>query len=162
MNARHENIGVGKEDKATEDTEKDKVTDAEATGGGDEPDENGIAKWSAAGEPSHGEGMMEPNGDGDGDSGRMDEGKSPFRADEGMVRTDEKEGAKEVDQPMEEGEQGGDAKPTEDVNHQPATPSDTSVPVAQEGNSDEVPNKNTPNKERLDATQKLWSSRPLQ
>ena len=55
--------------------------------------------------------------------------------------------AKEVDQRMEEGEQGGEAKTTEDVNDKPATPSDASGAVAQEGKSDEAPNKNTRNKE---------------
>ena len=76
--------------------------------------------------------------------------------------TDEKEGTKEVDQPMDGGLQGGEAKPTEDVNDKPATPSDTSVAVAEEGKSDEAPKTNTPNKEGLDATQKLWSSPPPQ
>ena len=75
---------------------------------------------------------------------------SPTKAEEGivtaMVRTDEKEGTKEVDQPMEEGEQGGEARPTEDVNDKPPTPTDASVAVAQEGKSDEAPNQNTPNK----------------
>ena len=55
--------------------------------------------------------------------------------------------SKEVDEPMEEGEQGGDAKPTEDVNDKRTTPSDTSVALAQEGKSDEAPKTNTPNKE---------------
>ena len=63
---------------------------------------------------------------------------------------------------MEDGEQGGEAEPTEDVNDKPATPSDASVAVAQEGKNDEAPNKNTPNKEGLDATQKLLSSPPPQ
>ena len=66
-----------------------------------------------------------------------------------------------MDQPMEKGELGGEAKPTEDVNDKPATPSDTSVAVAQDGKSHEAPNTNTPNKEGLDATQKLWSLPPL-
>ena len=169
MNERHEDKGVGKEDNgndkvrhATKDNEKDKVADAEAKVGGDEPDGDGIAQLSRAGDPSHGEGVMEPNGDGDGDAGNMHEGESPHKADEGMVRTDENEGTKEVDQPMEEEEQGGEAKPTEDVNDKPATPSDASVAVAHKGKSDEAPNKNTPNKEGLDATQKLWSSPPPQ
>ena len=76
--------------------------------------------------------------------------------------TDEKEGPKAVDQSMEEGEQGGEAKPTEDVNNKPATRSDASVVVVQEGKRDEAPNKNTPNKEGLDSKQKLWSSPPPQ
>ena len=38
-----------------------------------------------AGDPSHGEGVMEPNSDGDGDAGKMDEGESPPKADEGML-----------------------------------------------------------------------------
>ena len=33
-------------------------------------------------------------------------------------------------EPMEEGEQGGEAKPTENVLDKPATPSDTGVAVA--------------------------------
>ena len=110
MNEMHEDKGVGKEDNAnekmtdaTEDNEKDKVTDAEAKGGGDQPDKDGIAESSGAGDPSHGEGVMEPNDGGDGDAGKMDEGKSPPKADDGMVRTDENEGTKEVDQSMEEG-----------------------------------------------------------
>ena len=76
----------------------------------------------------------------------MDEGESPTKADEEMVCTDAKEGTKEKDEPMQEGEQG-EAKPTEDVNDKPATPSDTSVAVAEEGKSDEAPRTNTPNKE---------------
>ena len=109
-------------DKVTDDTEvneKDKVTDAEAKGGGNKPDGNGIAESSGAGDPSHGKGVMEPNGDGDGDAGKMDKGAFPPKANEGMVRTDEKEGTKEVDQPMEDQEQGGEAKPTENVNDSP-------------------------------------------
>ena len=39
---------------------------------------------------------------------------------------------------------------------------DASVAMAQEGKSGEASNKNTPNKEGLDATQKLWSSLPPQ
>ena len=105
---------------------------------------------------------MEPNGDGDGDAGQMDEGESPPKADEEMLCTDEKEGTKEEDEPMQEGEQEGEAKPTEDVNDKPATPSDTSVAMAEEGKSDEAPKTNTPNKEGLAATQRLWSSPPLQ
>ena len=97
---------------ATEDKENGKVLDAEAKGGGDEPNGDGIGESSGAGDPSHGEGVMEPNGDGDGDADKMDEGESPPKADEGMVCTDEKEGTKEVDECMEEGEQGGEAKPT--------------------------------------------------
>ena len=102
------------------------------------------------------------NSDDEGDAGKMDEGESLRKADEEMVCTDEKEGTKEEDEPMQEGEQGGEAKPTEDVNDKPATPSDTSVAMAEEGKSDEAPKTNTPNKEGLDATQKLWSSAPLQ
>ena len=105
---------------------------------------------------------MEPNGDGDGDAGKMDEGQSPPMADEQKACTDEKKGTKEVDEPMEEGEQGGEAKPTEDVNNKPDTPSDTSVAVAEEGKSDEAPKTNTPNKEGSNATQKLWGSPPPQ
>ena len=105
--------------------------------------------------------VMEPNGDGDRDVQTMDEGESPTKADEEMVCTDAKEGKKEEDEPMQEGEQG-EAKPTEDVNDKPTTPSDTSVAVAEEGKSDEAPKTNTPNKEGLDATQKLWSSPPPQ
>ena len=92
----------------------------------------------------------------------MEEGESPPKAVEGMVRTDQKKHTKEVDQPMEEGDQGGEAKPTEDVNDKPTTPSDASVAVAQEGKSDEAPDKNKPKKEGFDATQKLWSSPPPQ
>ena len=169
MNEGHEDKGVDKEDnvevavanedndnvaKATEDKEKETVPDAE--GGGDEPDGDGIAVSSGAGE-----GVMEPNGDGDRDLQTMDEGKSPTKADEEMVCTDAKERTKEEDEPMQEGEQG-EAKPTEDVNDKPATPSDTSVAVAEEGKSDEAPKTNMPNKEALDATQKLWSSPPPQ
>ena len=105
---------------------------------------------------------MEPNVDGNGDAGKRDEGESPRKADEGMVCTDEKEGTNEMIEPMEEGEQGGEEKPTEDLKDKPANPSDTSVAVAQEGMSDEGPKTNTPNKEGLGATQKLWSSPPLQ
>ena len=67
-----------------------------------------------------------------------------------------------MDQPKEDGEQGAEAKPTEDVNDNPATPSDTSVAVAQEGKSDEASKTNTPNKESMAATQKGWSSPPPQ
>ena len=88
-------------------------------------------------------------------------GESPPKADEEMVCTDEKEGTKEVDESMQDGEQG-EAKPREDVNDKLATPSDTSVAVAEEGKSDEAPKANTPNKEGLDATQKLLSSPPPQ
>ena len=129
MTERHEDKGVNKEDNVndkvtdtTKDNEKDKVTDADAKGGGDEPDGDCIAESSGAGDPSNGEGVMEPNGDGDGDAGKMDEGESRPKADEVMVRTDEREGTKEVDQPMEEGEQGGEAKPSENVNDKPASP----------------------------------------
>ena len=171
MNEGHEDKGVDKEDnaevavanedndkvaEATEDKEKETVPDAEAKGGGDEPDGDGIAVSSGAGE-----GVMEPNGDGDRDLQTMDEGESPTKADEEMVCTDAKEGTKEEDEPVQEGEEG-EAKPTEDVNDKPATPIDTSVAVAEEGKSDEAPKTNTPNKEGLDATQKLWSSPPPQ
>ena len=169
MNDGNEDNSVGKEDnandkmtEATEDKEKEKVLDAEAKGGGDKPDGDGIAESSGAGDPSHGEGVMEPNGDGDGDGGTMNEGESPPKADEEMMCTARKEGTKEVDAPMEEGEQGGEAKPTEDVYDTPATPSDTSVAVAQEGKRDEAPKTNTPNKQGWDATQKLWSLPPPQ
>ena len=132
MNEGHEDKGTGKEDnaevaeadedndkvvKATEDKEKETVPDAEAKGGGDEPDGDGITVRSGAGE-----GVMEPNRDGDGDAGKMDEGESPPKANEEMVCTDESEGTKEEDEPMQEGEQGGETKPTEDVNDKPATP----------------------------------------
>ena len=70
---------------------------------------------------------MEPNGDGDGDTEQIDEGEAPPKADEEIVSTDEKNGTQKVDGPMEEGEQGEEAKPTEDVNDKRATPSDTSV-----------------------------------
>ena len=99
--------------------------------------------------------LMKRNGDGDSDTGKMDEGESPPKADEEMVCTDEKEGTNDGDEPMQEGEQGGEAKPTEDVNDKPVTPSDTGVAVAEEGKSDEAPKTNTPNNEGLDATQKL-------
>ena len=132
------------------------MPDAEAKGGGDEPDRDGIALSSGAGE-----GRMEPNGDGDRDVRKMDQGESAPNADEEMVCTNEKEGTKEEDEPMQEGEQG-EAKSTEDVNDKPATPSDTSVAVAEEGKSDEAPTTNTPDKERSDATQKLWGSPPPQ
>ena len=120
MNERHDDKGVGKEDnaegaeakedvdkvvEATEDKEKETVPDAEAKGRGDEPHGNGNAESSGAGNPSYGEGVMEPNGDGDGDAGKMDEGETPFKADEEMACTDDKKGRKEVDEPMEEGEQ---------------------------------------------------------
>ena len=49
-----------------------------------------------------GEGMMEPNGDGDGHAGKMEGAESPLKAQEGMVCTDKKEGTKEMDEPMEE------------------------------------------------------------
>ena len=167
MNKGHEDKGVGKEDnaevveanedndkvmKATEDKGKETVPGAEAKGCGDEPDGDGIVASSG-----DGEGVMEPDGDGDGDAGKMDKGTSPPKADEEMVSTDEREGTKEEDEPMQEGEQRGEAKPTEDVHDKPATRSDTSVAVAEEGKSDEVPKTNTPNKEGLDATQRLWS-----
>ena len=144
MNEGPEDKGVGKEDKAndkvteaTEDKEKEKMPDAEAKGGGDEPDADGIAESSGAGDPSHGEGVMKPNSDADGDAGKMDEGEPPPKADERIVCTDKEEGNKEVDEPMEEGEQGGEARPSEDVDDKPATPSDTSVAVAQGETSNE-------------------------
>ena len=176
-NEGHKDKGVRKEDnaevaeakedndkvvEATEDKEKETLPDAEAMGGGDEPDGDGIDPSSGAGDPSHCEGVMEPNGDGDGDTGKMDEGESPPKADEEMVCTDEREGTKKVDEPLEEGEQGGVAKPTEDVNDKPATPSDTSVAVAEEGKNDEAAKTNMPNREGLDASQTLWSSPPPQ
>ena len=141
---------------ASENKEKETVQDAKAKGGGDEPYGDGIAVSSGAGR-----GVMEPNGDGDRDLQTMDEGESPTKADEEMVCTDAGEGTKEEDEPMQEGEQG-EAKPKEDVNGKPATPSDTSVAVAENGKSDEAPKTNTPNKEGLDATQKLCSSTPPQ
>ena len=171
MNEGHEDKDVGKEDnaevaeanedndkvaEATEDKEKETVPDAEAKGGGDEPDGDGIAVSSGAGE-----GVMEPNGDGDRDVRKMNEGESPPEADEEMVCTDENEGTKKEEERMQEGEQG-EAKPTEDVNDKPATPSDTSVAVAEEKKSDEAPKTNTPNKKGLYATQRLWSSPPPQ
>ena len=58
MNKRHEDKCVGMEDNAndkvtnaTENNEKEKVTDAEAKGGGDEPDGDSIAESSGAGNP---------------------------------------------------------------------------------------------------------------
>ena len=63
---------------------------------------------------------------------------------------------------MQEGEQGGEAKPTQDVCDKPAPSSDTSVGVAQDRKGDEAPNKNMPNNEGLDAAQKQWSSLPPQ
>ena len=177
MNEGHEDKGVGKEDhvevpeakedndkvvEATKDKEKETVPEAEAKGGGDESDGDGIAKSSGAGDPSHGKGRMEPNGDGDSDPGKMDREESPPKADEKMMCTDEKEGTKEVDEPVEEGEQGGEAKLTRDVNDKPATLSDTSVAVAEDRKSDEASKTNTPNKEGSDATQTLWSSPPPQ
>ena len=165
----HQDKGVRKEEntndkvrEAGEDKEKEKVPDAEAKGSGDEPDGDGIAESSGAGDPSQGESVMKPNGNGDGDAGKVDDGESPPKADEGSVCIDEKEGTKEVDEPMEEGEQGGEAKPREDVDDKPATTTDTSLAVAQERRSDEAPKTNTPNKEGLDATQKRWSSPPQQ
>ena len=160
MNEGHEDRGVDKEDnaevavanvdndkvaEAPEDKEKETVPDAKAKGGGNEPNRDGIAMSSGAGE-----GVMEPNGDGDHALQIMDEGESLTKADEKMVCTEAKEGTKEEDEPMQEGEQG-EAKPTEDVNDKPATPSDTNVAVAEEGKSDEAPKTNTPNKEGLDA-----------
>ena len=105
---------------------------------------------------------MEPNGDGDGDAGKMDEGESAPKPDARMVPTHEKEGTREADQPVGERQQGGEARPTKDVNEEAATRSDANVAVAQKGKSDEAPNRNTPNKEGLDATQNLWSSPPPQ
>ena len=52
----------------------------------------------------------------------MAEGESRPKADEEMVRTDEGEGTREVDQPMEKGEQEGEAKTTEDVNNKQVWP----------------------------------------
>ena len=87
MNEEHEDKGVGNEDnaevaeankdkhkvfEATEDKEKETVP--EDKGGGDKRDGEGIAELSSAGNPSHGEGVMEPNGDGDGDAGKMENG----------------------------------------------------------------------------------------
>ena len=115
MNEGHEDKGVDKEDnaevaianedndkaaEATQDKEKETVPDAEAKGGGDEPDGDGIAVSSGAGE-----GVMEPNGNGDRDVQKMDEGESAPKADEEMVCTNAKEGTKEEDEPMQEGEQ---------------------------------------------------------
>ena len=131
MNEGHEDKGVGKEDnaevaeangdndkvaEATEDKEKETVPDADAKGGGDEPDADCIALSSGASE-----GVMEPNGDGDRDVRKMDEGESPPKADEEMVCTEEREGTKKEDEPMQEGEQG-EAKATEDVRDKPAAP----------------------------------------
>ena len=100
MKEGHEDKGVDKQDnaevaeanedndkvaKASEDKEKETVPDAEAKGGGNKPDGDGIAVSSGAGE-----GVMEPNGDVDRDVRKMDQGESPSKADEEMVRTDEK------------------------------------------------------------------------
>ena len=97
MNEGHGDKGVGKEDnakvaqanedndkvvEATEDKEDETVPDAEAKGGGDKPDGDGIAESSGAGNPSHGERVMEPDGDTYGDTGKMDEGESPPKADD--------------------------------------------------------------------------------
>ena len=177
MNEGHEDKGVRKGDnaevaeakedndkvvEATKHKKKETVPDAEAKGGGDEPDGDGIAVSSGASDPSHSEGVMERNGDGDSDTGKMDEGESPPKADEEIVCTGEEEGRKEVDEPMEEGEQGGEARATKNDNDKPATPSDTRAAVAKEGKSDVAPKTKTPKKEGLDATQKLWSSQPPQ
>ena len=159
MDERHEDKGVGKEDNAndkatnaTEDNESDKVTDAGAKGGVDERDGDCIAESSGGGDPSHGEGVMEPNGDGDGNAGKMDEGESPPKADEGMVCTDEKEGTKEVDQPMGAGEQEGEAKPMEDVMTSPA-PQVTQVwPWRKRGTAMRHPT-------RTDRTRRVWMQR---
>ena len=94
---------------------------------------------------------MEPNHDGDGHAGKIDEGESPCKADAGMVRTNRRGGTEEVDRSIEEGEQGGEANPTEDVKDEPATAGDTSVAVAQERKSVEAPNTDPPRKEGLDA-----------
>ena len=104
--------------------------------------------------------MIEANGDGDSDAGKINEGEFPPKADEEMVCKDKKEGIKEVDESMEEGEQGEEGKPTEDVKDKPAIPSDTSVAVAEEGKGDEAPKTNTLNREGLDTTHKLWSWPP--
>ena len=108
INAGHEDKGVGKEDnasdkvtEATKDKEKETEPDVGAKVGGDEPDGDGIAESTRACAPSHGEGVMAPNGDGDGDAEKMDEGESPPKADEEKVCTDKKEATKEVDEPME-------------------------------------------------------------
>ena len=107
MNEGHEDKGVGKEDnaklaeanedndkvaEATEDKEKETVPDAEAKAGGNEPDGNGIAMSGGAGE-----GVMQPNGDGDRDVRKIDEGESPPKADGEMVCTNGKKGTKEED-----------------------------------------------------------------
>ena len=135
MNEGHEDKGVDKEDnandkvtEATKHEEREKVLDAESKGGGDEPDGDGTAELSGAADPSHGEGVTEPNSDDDSDAGKMDEWESPRKADEKMVCTDAKEGTKEVDEPMEDEEQGGEPKPTEDVNDMPTSPSDKMSP----------------------------------
>ena len=51
----------------------------------------GIAESSGAGDPSHGKGVMEPDGEADGaadgDARNMDQGESPGKADEGIVLT---------------------------------------------------------------------------
>ena len=86
------NVDNDKVAEATEDKEKETVPDAEAKGGGDEPDGDGIAVLSAAGE-----GVMGPNGDCDRDVRKMDEGESPPKADDETVCTDKKEGTKEED-----------------------------------------------------------------
>ena len=113
MNEGHKDKSVDKEDNAevavangdndkvagaTEDKEKETVPDAEAKGGGDEPDGDCIAVSSGAGE-----GVMEPNGDGDRDLQTMEEGESSTKADEEMVCTDTKEGTKKEDEPMQRG-----------------------------------------------------------
>ena len=167
MNEGHEDKGVHKEgnakvavanednDKvaeATEDKEKETVPDAEPKGGGNKPNGDGIAVSSGAGE-----GVMEPNDDSDRDVQTMDEGESPTKADEEMVCTDVREGTKEEDEPMQEGEQG-EAKPTGDGNDKPATPSDTSVAVAEEGKSDEAPKTDTQAR-RTRRTRRVWTQR---
>ena len=128
MNEGHEDKDGGKEDnvndkvtEATRDKGEETMLDAETKGGGDESDGDGIADASSARHPSHGEGVMEPISDGDGGAGKIDEGESPPKADEEMMCTNEYEGTKEVDEPMEEGEQQGEASPMEDVNNKPAT-----------------------------------------
>ena len=153
MNDGHEDKGVGPEEKAelveakedndkvveaTEDKQKETVPDAKAKGGGDEPDADAIAEWIGASDPSHGK------------------GRHPRPMRKWCVLT-KREGTKKVNEPMEEGEQGAEPKPMQDVNNKSATASDTSVAVVEEGKSDGAPKTYTPNKEGLDATQKLWS-----
>ena len=98
-NEGHGDKGVDKEDnaevaeanedndkvaEAIEDKEKETVPVAEAKGGGNKPDGEGIAVSSGAGE-----GVIEPNGDGDRDLRKINEGESRPKADEETVCTDE-------------------------------------------------------------------------